>query len=184
MRVAKFEIRAPRRGRPRTKHLPASKPARNALAWPVLLTGAGFLSKPGDRNEPPAAVRRCREGRENRPQWRCGIGSQFRDARIGDDARVKPIGESSPVKASEKGARARGVEISHVKSHLPRPATNPESEYLAANAHTRPSEWNQAGPNFIATMKGGTGCHRAEALPKSPHAHAPPFLPQHRKTNT
>jgi len=49
-----------------------------------------------------AVVRRCREGRENRPQWRCGIGSQFHDARTGDGARIKPI-RICLVKASEKG---------------------------------------------------------------------------------
>jgi|GEM_PF-2185688 len=39
-----------------------------------------------------AAIHRCREGRENRSQLRCGIGSQFHNVAVSDDGQAKPIG--------------------------------------------------------------------------------------------
>jgi hypothetical protein len=39
-----------------------------------------------------AAIRRCREDRENRSQCRCGIGSLFHNADVSDDSRAKSIG--------------------------------------------------------------------------------------------
>ena len=91
---------------------------------------------------------------------------------------------------SRKSGGAKPIEISvSVKAGARRETpssvihTNPESEHLAASAHTRSSVWRASGRNFIATMKGGTGNRERSLQPPSGMLRRSrlQFLPQQRK---
>ena len=66
---------------------------------------------------------RCREGRENRPQSRCGNGSQFHNVKCSDASKAKSIRGQPRVKASEKGVCSNtqkpGVRISRCQMLTP-----------------------------------------------------------------
>ena len=116
---------------------------------------------------------RCREDRENRSQWRCGIGSQSSNASGSDVARVKPIGSPLPVKASWRGAWLS-------------PCTNPESEYLAAKRSLPPLRMEARGDKLHRNNEGWDRPPRAAVSAKGRSRSGCSFLPdqarQHETT--
>jgi hypothetical protein len=72
-------------------YLHKRRPATKRRHGAGLHRSAFSLSSPESCMMTLAAIRRCREGRENRPQSRCGNGSQFHNAPVSDDQRAKSI---------------------------------------------------------------------------------------------